>query len=216
MKKFFNVAICILLGSGGVAGCRGAAEKPAEKAVEKGSGGNAEFDFDEKNKTLTLKTKEGSMITRAEPGGGTKKIEITDARGNVTQSYEGDDKAGKVTVKDKRGNVSTYEAGVQVAKKDLGIALYKNAHVVSGTRADSADFGSATQVVLETTDTTDAVKAFYDKAAPRGAFTTDHTGQDGRIAVWSWQDGAFQYSVTVSDQANQGKVTVTLSKVKIQ
>lgn len=215
MKRIFIIAICVLLGAGSAGGCRKAAENAAEKAIEKGSGGHARMDFDEKNKTMTIKTKDGSVITRAEPGGGTKKIEVKDPQGNVMQTYEGNEKSGKVTFKDKDGNVSTYEAGVPITGKDLGIPFYKGATVVNGTRADSAGFGSATQAVLETDDAFDAVKAFYSKAAPRNAFSSDRDGQEGRVALWTWKDEAFQHSITISNQVKQGKVTVTLSKVML-
>ena len=171
-------------------GCR----KTAEKTIEKSTGGKVDVHYDEKNQTVTVKTPDGKIMTGAQSA----------------------DKSGKVTITDGKGHVSVYEAGTDLTYKDVGIAFFKDAKVVSSARAQSAGYGSATQVVLETPAAFENVKKFYMQVQPRSAFSSDLDNPNGRTAIWTWKDKDFQYTISVARAAGEKNTVISLGKMQIK
>lgn len=209
MKTWNILILCFLVIT--TFGCNKKAEQKKNTKPED----VAEIILDRNRQQTTIETREGRVVTReGEQGGG--EIVLKDELGGVTHRFETAGKDGSLTVTDGKGGVSTYGAGVDVSAADLEIPFYPGGEISFGIKSRDGKTGGATRAVLSTMDPYEKPRDFYARAAPGSAYHHAPQSESGRMDMWSWHDGGFQYSVIVKQDAPGGAVTITLEKMNMQ
>lgn len=209
MKFMTVLTLCLLVSA--AFGCN-------KKAVQKKDAKPqdiAQITLDRNRQQTTIETSEGRVVTReGEQGGG--EVVLKDEQGGVTHRFEAAGKNGSVTVTDGKGGVSTYGTGVDVTAADLDIPFYPGGEITFGIKSRDREAGGVTRAALTTADSYEKPLGFYTKATPGSAYHHTPQLESGRMDMWSWHDGAFQYNVIVKQETPGGAVSITLEKMGMQ
>lgn len=209
MRRILIAILCAALLAASAWGCRKTVEKSSQKPIEKLPQAQMQ-----RSKIMTIKSDDGDMVAVAGEDGTTQITTSGPDGEQVVQTFEKDDKSGKVTITDENGNQSTYEAGAHVTAGDVGLPFYPGATLENGTRSQSAGFGEAVQAVLTSSDGFDGIAAFYSKVVPDGAFHSDTQSAGARTVMHTWKHGGMQFSITIVDDDDDDAVKILLNRVR--
>jgi hypothetical protein len=210
MRQIQIAMLCAALLAASVSGCRKGVDKTTEKAIGKKA---PEVQL-QKSKVMTIKSDDGETVAIAGEDGTTQITTNGPDGKQVVQTFEKEDKSGKVTIIDENGNQSTYEAGADVTAGDVGLPFYPGATLENGTRTQSAGFGEAVQAVLLSNDGFDSIRAFYGKVVPDGAFNSDAKSARGHTVMHTWKQGGVQFSISIIDEDDDDGVKIVLNRIR--